>query len=175
MKIAVIGYSGAGKSTLSQALGKCLALPVLHLDTVAFLPGWQERDPEEGQKLVQAFMSQPGWVIDGNYKKLLQERRMQEADWIVFLNFPRRVCFRQAFSRYLQNRGRTRESMAEGCPEKFDLEFAFWILFGGRTRRVRQGYREICERYRGKTRVCCSRGEVYALLQNGLGELSRTD
>lgn len=175
MKIAVIGYSGAGKSTLAGELGKRYSLPVLHLDTVEFLPGWQERDPEEGRELVREFMSRPGWVIDGNYKKFLRERRMQEADWIVFLNFPRRVCLRQAFSRYLQNRGRTRESMAEECPEKFDLEFIRWILFEGRTRRVRQEYREICEKYRGKTRVCRSRREVRALLQNGLQAFPRTD
>lgn len=55
VKSAVVGYSGAGKSTFAAALGERLALPVLHLDTVQFLPGWRERDWE----VVRAFLSCP--------------------------------------------------------------------------------------------------------------------
>ena len=47
MKIAVIGYSGSGKSTTADILGQKLNRPVLHLDRVNFLPGWQERDRRE--------------------------------------------------------------------------------------------------------------------------------
>ena len=38
MKIAVLGFSGSGKSTLAQRLGDLTGAPVLHLDTVQFLP-----------------------------------------------------------------------------------------------------------------------------------------
>ena len=43
MKIQIYGYSGSGKSTLAHDLGAKLELPVLHMDTVHFLPGWQVR------------------------------------------------------------------------------------------------------------------------------------
>ena len=43
MKIAILGTSGSGKSTLAKRLGEAYGLPVLHMDTVHFLPGWVER------------------------------------------------------------------------------------------------------------------------------------
>ena len=43
MKIAILGTSGSGKSTLAKRLGETYGLPVLHMDTVQFLPGWVER------------------------------------------------------------------------------------------------------------------------------------
>ena len=47
MKIAILGTSGSGKSTLAQTLGAAYHAPVLHLDTVHFLPGWVERPLDE--------------------------------------------------------------------------------------------------------------------------------
>jgi len=41
-KIAVIGSGGSGKSTFSRKLGNILNLPVYHLDTVYWNPGWIE-------------------------------------------------------------------------------------------------------------------------------------
>lgn len=118
MKIAVIGYSGAGKSTLAWALSERLGLPLLHLDRVHFLPGWVERDPEEAWALTAAFLERESWVIDGNYAGLLQERRMEEADWIVFLDVCRGRCLLQALGRYWRHRGAVRDSAAPGCVEK---------------------------------------------------------
>lgn len=43
MKIEILGTSGSGKSTLAKRLGETYGLPVLHMDTVHFLPGWVER------------------------------------------------------------------------------------------------------------------------------------
>ena len=77
MKIAVIGYSGAGKSTLAKALGERYGAEVLYLDQVHWLPGWRERPADEEEKLAKAFMdSRSGWVIDGNYEKFDQARRL---------------------------------------------------------------------------------------------------
>ena len=114
MKIAVIGYSGAGKSTLARALGDRYGVPVLHFDRVHWAPGWQERDRVEARRLVHEFMEQPEWVIDGNYTKFEYERRMCEADRIIFLDFPCLICLFRAWKRYFQNRGRTRADMGEG-------------------------------------------------------------
>lgn len=45
-KILIIGSAGAGKSVLSVRLAGLLQLPVLHLDALHWLPGWErpERD-----------------------------------------------------------------------------------------------------------------------------------
>lgn len=71
MRIAIIGYSGSGKSTLAAQLGQKLQVPVLHLDSVHWLPGWVERPREEEKQIVRAFLDEhDAWVIDGNYSAL---------------------------------------------------------------------------------------------------------
>ena len=55
MKIAILGTSGSGKSTLAQTLGATYHAPVLHLDTVHFLPGWVERPLDEENAIVRRF------------------------------------------------------------------------------------------------------------------------
>ena len=70
MKIVVNGYSGSGKSTLARRLGKLYQIPVLHLDTVHWLPGWEEKEEEQERSEVRAFMDRnASWVIDGDYRK----------------------------------------------------------------------------------------------------------
>lgn len=157
MKIAIIGYSGSGKSTLAQMLGERLALPMLYLDTVHWLPGWQVRDSESRLELVSAFLDEnreKGWVIDGNYSSLLHEQRMAEADRIVFLDFPRFRCLFRAWKRARKFKGKTRPSMTVGCDEKFDLEFIRWILFDGRNKKRKAAYEAVAQRYPEKLIRC---------------------
>ena len=84
MKIEIMGYSGSGKSTLCRELAERYQLPALHLDQVQFLPNWEIRPEEEKMEQVAAFLDEnpKGWVIDGNYSKLIYERRNEEADRI---------------------------------------------------------------------------------------------
>lgn len=153
MKIAVIGYSGSGKSTLARALGERYGVPVLHFDTVHWAPGWQERDKAEVHQIAREFIEQPEWVIDGNYTKYEYQRRMAEADTIIFLDFPRLSCFVRAWKRYFRFRGVTRADMADGCAEKMDAEFVWWLLWKGRTRQRRESFQEVVEQYPEKTVV----------------------
>lgn len=160
MKTAIIGYSGSGKSTMAGRLGALYGCPVLYLDRVHFLPGWKERDVEECRAIVGEFMEQESWAIDGNYSAFFLERRLEEADRILFFNFPRVVCFVQAYGRYLRTGKRVRESMAEGCTEKFDFEFMKWILWEGRSRKRRERFAAICKKYPEKVVVLKSRREA---------------
>lgn len=153
MKIAVLGYSGAGKSTLARKLGEKYGIPVLHFDRVQFLPNWQERDRAEMRRMVHEFMENPGWVIDGTYSKFEYERRLREADEIVFLDLPRMTCFFRALKRYFRFRGKTRPDMADGCCEKMDAEFTWWLLWKGRTRQKREQFQKIVAQYPEKTVV----------------------
>ncbi|WP_252229816.1 MULTISPECIES: DNA topology modulation protein [unclassified Clostridium] len=160
MKIAIIGYSGSGKSTLAKMLSEKYNCPILYLDTINFEAEWKERDREKGKVMVEKFMKNDSWVIDGNYTEFYQERRLEEADKIIFMNFPRRVCLKQAYKRYLNSKNQVRESMAEGCMEKFDLEFVKWILIDGRTKKYKMGYQNICNKYKDKMVVCKNRKDV---------------
>ena len=154
MKIAVIGYSGSGKSTLAGKLAEKYGVPVLYMDTVQWLPGWRERAPEERHCMVGDFLSRhDSWVIDGNYKKDHYERRMEEADAIVFLAFGRLSCLCRVIRRYRQNKGRSRPSMTEGCEERLPLDFLFWVIHKGRTQKRRKVYEDTVKQYAHKAVV----------------------
>lgn len=153
MKIAIIGYSGSGKSTLAKKLSEIYNCPLLYLDTIQFEANWKIRDIDEGRLMVGEFLKNDSWIIDDNYREFLQEKRLQDADKIIFMNFPRRICFPQAFKRYLHYKNKTRESMADGCNEKFDLEFIKWLLFEGRKKSIKNHYNEICKCYKDKITI----------------------
>lgn len=165
MKIAIIGYSGAGKSTLARTLADHFGLPLLYLDRVQYTPGWAERDRAEALATVDAFLENENWVIDGTYSAFRLERRLTEADLILFLDFDRFTCLRQAFRRHLTYRGTVRESIADGCTEKFDWEFLRWLLWKGRTRKRAARFRAIAERWPEKTVVLKSRKQVEVYLK----------
>lgn len=165
MKIAVLGYSGAGKSTLAAQLGKLYGIEVLHLDTVQFEAGWKERDREEAKQIALEFLQKDNWIVDGNYTQFYQEERLKQADRILLLEFNRWHCLFRVVKRYCQNRGRVRESMAEGCEEKLDREFISWVLFESRTKPRRHRFIQIAETYPQKTRVLKNSRQVKAFLQ----------
>lgn len=151
-KTAIIGHSGSGKSTLAVFLGKCFSLPVLHIDRIHFKSEWQERVLDEELPLMRSFLdaNDDGWVIDGNYTKLEFDRRMLEADLIVYMNFNRFSCFVRAYRRSIEYRNRTRPSIADGCNEKFDGDFKRWILIEGRKRKRLERYSEIRKKHERK-------------------------
>ena len=166
MKIAIVGYSGSGKSTTARKIGEKYGIPVLFLDSVYHMAGWQERPNEECIQIVSDFMAKNhSWVIDGNYKSILQAERFEQADRILFFNIDRFTCFRQAFGRYLKYRGKSRPDMARGCNEKFDLEFARWILKDGRTSQKVQEYNNMCQKYAQKVVVISNQKELEKFLK----------
>lgn len=156
MKTMICGYSGAGKSTLGDLLAQMDHASCLHLDAIHFLPGWAERPYDESRDMVRAVLEQDSWVIDGNYFDLCWQERAEQADRILFLNFPRMICLWRAYRRYLQNRGRTRSDMAAGCIEKFDSAFFRWVLWEGRARRRRARLWNLVNGYSSKTIVLSS-------------------
>jgi len=160
MKIAILGYSGSGKSTLAGRLSSYYKIPVLFLDTVNFLPDWAERDKDDARSIVWEFMQNESWIIDGNYNDFYQKERLEQADRIIFLNFPRVVCLYRVLRRYFQNKNKTRESMASGCIEKMDMEFIWWILHEGRNKQRRNHFKQIASQYKDKILIFKNQKQV---------------
>lgn len=92
MKIAIIGSAGSGKSTLARRIGEKLKLPVFHMDTLFWKPGWEAVSTEELTENHDQILKNPSWVIDGNYHKVWG-KRMEAADLIIFLDLPEQLAF----------------------------------------------------------------------------------
>lgn len=160
MKIAIIGYSGSGKSTLAKYLATAYNLPLLHLDTVQFTNNWQERDRDEARAIVRSMMQQENWVIDGNYSGFYQKQRLEQATQIIFLDFSRWQSLYRVYLRFRKYRNKTRSDMADGCIEKMDLAFVWWVLYKGRTHSKKQHYEQIITDYADKVLVIRNQQEL---------------
>ncbi|MEM7249428.1 MAG: adenylate kinase [Acidobacteriota bacterium] len=125
-RILVVGCGGAGKSTLARRLGPLLGLPLVHLDTEYWQPGWVMTPKDDWLRRLDELLTEPEWIMDGNYGSSFA-RRLVRADAVIYLDFSRLLCVTRALRRAWEGRGRTRPDMAPGCNEKIDLEFLHWI------------------------------------------------
>jgi adenylate kinase family enzyme len=133
---------------MSKRLGSLLRLPVVHLDTLYWSPGWTEPDKAQWAEIVRKVICQNAWVLDGNYSGTLAER-IEAADTVVFLDVSRLICLWRVLKRITTYRGKTRPDMPDGCPERFDIAFLLWIWnYPNRTRRKVWGCWRPTERQR---------------------------
>ena len=154
MKIAIVGYSGSGKSTLARFLSQHFQINVLYLDKVNWLPDWVERPKDETRAIVAEFLdANESWVIDGSYGGVHYQRRMEEADKIIFLNFNRITCLFRALKRRREYEGKNRFSMTEGCPERITWQFFWWLVWTGRSKKRRNKFKFLQENYKDKITV----------------------
>ena len=121
-KIMIIGSPGAGKSTFSFALAEKTGLPLYHLDKMFWREGWVNVSKDELDAQIKDVLRKDEWIIDGNYSRTIP-MRLEKCDTVFYLDYPRLVCFFGVVRRVLGSLGKTRPDMAEGCPERFDLEF----------------------------------------------------
>ena len=125
-RILIIGNAGAGKSTFARALSLKLDLPLVHLDKLFWRGDWETVSRDEFDRLLQAALEKPQWIIDGNFSRTM-DARLAKCDTIIYLDYSRWVCLWGMFQRVILNRGKVRPDMAEGCPERFDLDFLKWV------------------------------------------------
>ena len=127
-RILIIGCGGAGKSTLARQLGEKLDLPVIHLDKLWWKPGWVESTREEFDEKLALELEKPRWIIDGNFDRTMPQR-MARCDTVIYLDFPRVACLMGVLKRVMTTCGKVRPDMAEGCPERLDLDFLKWVWY----------------------------------------------
>ena len=125
-RIMVVGCPGSGKSTFSQSLSKILDLPVIHLDSHFWSPGWVQTNPADWNRRVEELANQPRWVMDGNYSKSWPVR-VPRAEAVIWLNMRFFRCISNVLRRWRAYSGTPRPDMAEGCPEKVDWRFLAFI------------------------------------------------
>jgi adenylate kinase family enzyme len=159
MKISVIGYSSSGKSTFSKRLKTIYNIPLLHIDKIYFTKNWVERDPKIVENEVLEFSKQDHWIIDGLYRKIATNR-FDDADQIFIFNFNRFKCLYGAIYRRIKFHNQVRDSIAEGCRERLNFSFIFWILFKGRTKKSKDLIKNFQKIYQNKVITFKSRKQA---------------
>lgn len=153
MKIAVSGYAGGGKTYLSDYISEKKNIPVLHLDEVKWTREWKPIDDAAVLLKVSEFMANDDWIIDGYYKYLFYDERLEEADMIILLLLPRMTCFCRVVKR-------ARERRKDGYKNDLNPWFVKFTLFGCRNKERRQSYAEIIKNYKDKTVVLKTKRQV---------------
>ena len=153
MKIAVLGYAGSGKTFLSDRLSENKNIPVLHLDEIKWTKEWKPVDDAAVLPQVSGFMAKDGWIIDGYYKYLFYDERLEQADLIILLLLPRLTCFYRTIKR-------AKIRKKDGYENDLNLWFIKFTLFGCRNKERRQTYAEITEKHKNKTVVLKTRRQV---------------
>jgi adenylate kinase family enzyme len=100
-RVSVVGLSGSGKTTTGRRLAERLGVPFVELDALHHGPSWTEASGEElRDRVAAAIAAAPdGWVIDGGYATKLGDLVLQQADTLVWLDVPLRVCLRRIWRR----------------------------------------------------------------------------
>lgn len=125
-RIMIIGQPGSGKSTLARTLGDITGLPVVHIDTIHWMPGWQERPRAEKTRLCEEVHARAQWIFEGGHS-ITWPSRVARADMIIALDIPLRIRAWRVFWRIIKHYGQTRPDLPPNCPERFNWEFIAWI------------------------------------------------
>jgi len=125
-RICVVGCSGAGKSTLSKRLADVTGLPNVSLDRHYWQDGWIASSDDAWRATHQSLIEQDRWIIDGTFYSTM-EQRLQFADTVIFLDYPRHLCVRRVLWRTVRWWHRSRSEMPGGCRERFDFDFLKYV------------------------------------------------
>ncbi|MCU5772891.1 AAA family ATPase [Erwiniaceae bacterium BAC15a-03b] len=123
MKINVIGTSGSGKSTLARAIARQLELPCIEMDALFWQRDWGESSDEQLFARLEQALQQPGWVLDGNYKRS-QPIKWREVDTIIWVDYGFLRTLYQAVRRAVSRAWRQQEIWPDtNCRETFRKSF----------------------------------------------------
>jgi hypothetical protein len=115
-------------------LAKVLALPFLNLDALAHRPHWQDTPLEDFRNQVSEFIeaNPEGWIIDGNYQRMVGDITWHSATDIIWLDYPIFVVlWRLWFRTIARIRSAERLWGMDGCIETWQHQFFSWdsLLF----------------------------------------------
>ena len=125
-KILILGGPGSGKTTLANKLAKIFGLPIINLDNINYKKGWIQRDKKERDRIIRKKMNNDEWIMEGIYKTTLQERA-ENADLIIFLEYPTYYLLFRVIKRYLSNFGKEKKEL-DGCKEQLTRDFMKYTL-----------------------------------------------
>lgn len=148
-KILVIGPNASGKSTLSKTLGERFSLDVCHLDRLYWSENWKAVDNDLFiDRVSQVLQSPKTCIIDGDYIFNL-ESRLKYADLVILITMPTLTCLKNLINRWIKNKNKSRDDMAEGCHERLSASF-IWYLIHYQSRSGKLTHQLLTQKYCGE-------------------------
>lgn len=86
-RVVVFGTTGSGKSWLAERLADRTGLRVVELDSLYWGRDWQPAPIELFRHRVERELSEPGWIVVGNYGQV-RDLTWRDADTLVWLDLP---------------------------------------------------------------------------------------
>ncbi|WLH68701.1 AAA family ATPase [Pseudomonas sp. FP2309] len=115
-RVMIVGQPGSGKSTLARELGLRSGLPVVHIDTIHWQPGWIERSADEKTQLCLDVEARDCWIFEGGHSATW-DNRLARADLLIWIDRSATLRFLRVLRRTLFQRGQSRPELPENCPE----------------------------------------------------------
>lgn len=115
-RVMIVGQPGSGKSTLARKLGQRTGLPVVHIDTIHWQPGWVERSWDEKTRLCSEVEARDRWIFEGGHSATWANR-IARADLLIWIDRSATLRFWRVLLRMLRHRGRPRPDLPENCPD----------------------------------------------------------
>lgn len=88
MRISIVGNIGGGKTKLARRLGELRSLPVYHVDSYQFTQDLQIRPHSETIHDLRHIQQLKSWIIDGYGPLDILIERLENSDFIVFVDLP---------------------------------------------------------------------------------------
>ena len=102
-------------------------LPLIHLDTEFWRPGWKITPREEWRAKVAELVAREAWIMDGSFGASL-DLRLPRADTVMWFDYPAaRVPAPGCLAGRSPPTGRFVKTWRRGVRRRFDLEFLRYI------------------------------------------------
>ncbi|MPZ14843.1 MAG: AAA family ATPase [Chloroflexi bacterium] len=118
----MVGTSGSGKTTVARQLAERIGVPHVEIDALYWGPSWTARPDEEVRRLLIEAVQEEGWVTEGNYTRFVQPLVWEQADTVVWLDFPLARVMGQILVRTVR-RAVTKEPLWHGNRESIRTAF----------------------------------------------------
>jgi adenylate kinase family enzyme len=120
-RVVVIGTSSSGKTTFARELAERLGVDHTDLDSLFWLPGWQQREDDDFRARVGAWAAGERWVVDGNYTRV-RDLLWPRATAVIWLDYPFILVLWRSLKRTIR-RAVTGEMICNGNRETFRKSF----------------------------------------------------
>ncbi|WP_313059857.1 AAA family ATPase [Pseudomonas rhodesiae] len=155
-RVMIVGQPGSGKSTLARKLGQRTGLPVIHIDTIHWQPGWVERSWDEKTRLCHEVEARECWIFEGGHSATW-DNRVARADLLIWIDRSAALRFWRVVLRTFLGRGHSRPDLPENCPEQWGNLPAFFGFMWRTRKSARAKMQQLAANAPSACRVVCLR------------------